>query len=72
MTITEQKLTLASTRKNPLKDKLRAMSNEQLQAEQAKSLKNINRSKADWNYNFFIGYLCESRGITKATPGIWV
>lgn len=72
MTINEQKLTLSSHKKNPLRDKLRAMSNEQLLAEKEKSLKHINRSKADWNYNFFIDYLCECRGITKATPGIWV
>ena len=70
MTITEQKLTLVSHKKNPLRDKLRAMTNAELLAEQAKSLKHINRSKADWDYNFFIGYLCETRGIIKPKPGI--
>lgn len=70
--ITELKLTLASHKKNPLRDLLRNMSNEQLLAEQKKSLKHINRSRADWNYNFFIDYLCEERGLVKPKPGIWV
>ena len=72
MKLTEKKLTLSSPQKNSLRDKLRAMSNDQLLAEQAKSLKNINRSHADWNYNFFINYLCEARGIIKPKPGIWL
>jgi hypothetical protein len=73
MTINEQKLTLASTRRNPLRDKLRAMTNEQLLAEKAKATKaqKVKDTRANFNYMMFVDYLCETRGITKPTPGIW-
>jgi hypothetical protein len=72
--ITELKLTLASTRKNPLRDKLRAMTNEQLLDEQAKATKAFKAkdTRANFSYMSFIDYLCEVRRITKPTPGIWV
>lgn len=74
MNIDELKLTLASTRKNPLRDKLRAMTDEQLLAEQAKARKaqKAKDTRVNFTYMMFVDYLCEKRGITKPTPGIWV
>lgn len=71
--IEEQKLTIANTRKNPLRDKLRAMNNDQLRTELTKSLNAYNRqdTRANFNYYMFVSYLCETRGIIK-TPGICV
>jgi adenine C2-methylase RlmN of 23S rRNA A2503 and tRNA A37 len=74
MTINELKLSLQSTRRNPLRDKLRAMNNEQLLAEKAKATKahKAKDTRANFDYMMFLDYLCEVRGITKPTPGIWV
>ena len=72
--ITELKLTLSSQNKNPLRDLLRKMSNEQLLAERQKAVKDFNSkdTRANFNYKMFIDHLCEVRGIIKPTPGIWV
>lgn len=72
--INDLKLTLASSQKNPLRDRLRKMSKEQLLAERAKAVKKYNATGTlvDGNYYHFIDYLCEAKGFTKPRPGIWV
>lgn len=72
--INDLKLTLASTQRNPLRDRLRKMSNEALLAEQAKANKAFyaKDTRANCTYKMFIDYLCEVRGIVKPSPGIWV
>ena len=72
--ITALKLTLNSTAKNPLRDLLRGMSKEQLLAEQVKASKTYNAkdTRDNFCYKMYIDYMCEAKGFTKPTPGIWV
>ena len=72
---TEQlKLSLNSHHRNPLRDILRQMSNEQLLAERAKASKAFNAkdTRANFNYFYFIANLCEVRGLVAKTPSIGI
>jgi hypothetical protein len=69
--ITELKLTLTSTKVNPLRDKLREMSKDQLLAEREKAMKDY-KSKANvvnTRYYFFVDNLCEAKGFIKHYTG---
>jgi hypothetical protein len=69
--INELKVTLHSHKVNPLRDKLRAMSQNQLLAEREKAMKDY-QSKANivnTHYYFFVDYLCEAKGFIKHYTG---
>ena len=70
--IEEQKLTLANHNKNPLRDRLRKMTNDQLVAEMNNAFQAFQAkdTKPNFNYYMFLSYLCEARGVIKPTPGI--
>jgi hypothetical protein len=73
-TTEELKLNIQCHAKNPLRDRLRAMSDAELMNEKANAWKAQKQkdSRANFNYAMFIDYLCETRKITKANPGVWV
>ena len=73
-TLNELKLTLASTARNSLRDKLRNMSKDELLAERAKSLKayNAKDTRVNWYYYSYIDDLCEAKGFVAPSPCIWV
>jgi len=72
--IKDLKLSINSSRKNPLRDLLRKMSNDALLAEQAKASKALNAQKTQANllYKMFIDHLLEVRGVSKPSQGIGI
>lgn len=69
--INELKLTLTSTKVNPLRDRLREMGQDQLLAEREKAMKAY-QSKANvvnTRYYFFVDYLCGAKGFIKHYTG---
>ena len=74
MTINEQKLTLKSTKRNPLRDRLRNMTKDELLAERTKAINAMKKhdTLVNWAYYSFIDYLCDTKGFTKSAPGVSV